>query len=431
MVNGVGNTPQVTSPEKMYKKHAQSHGGHAVPAVLQASVSGRVASVVNTFEAASLSASTGHNNKSSQHRSAPTHYAARAPPSPIKTSFNPAPTTTVQTKSNPISPTVPASFFQQQQAKRTPPASPAAARVQQQQQHQPTTPRSDKENRAAKGSALDDTPRSASYPSPSAFPAPPTSRPAAFSPGRPTRRDVDEAQSESAGAQSIVSVETMATRSSNSTHANSLITVVDPMPTTRTREPSTFDDSKRRTARSQAPPQGNAQTNPAIAHRPGDRGIRQSPQVVASPPLVPMPSFEARVKDREATRRHQPVSQERAQHSSSTRAHSSSSSSKDISPPERPKSAFSEALPSSFASSTAPMSSGRSQDDHDFIRLPLSHQQAPSGSGCGTRPATGRRQRASTIGATASTSPVEAPESFEEKQRRVNEAFGRLLVRCR
>lgn len=380
---------------------------------------GRVASMVQGFEAVSLSAS------SRPYSSIP------LPPSPVKSSFPPPqnasqplplPSPTSPTRQTPSpttssgSPVVPASFFQQQQAKRTPPTSPVSKIGQQPSQA------AGKENRSASAEAAGNA-RLAQSTRPS---APSRSSAYPFPASQPRQASISSTSStgghDGGTASSEVSVETMATRSSNSTHASSLVSSsaegayigratkveVGPRPMNYAQSrflPTNTTNTSNETPRKTIPTATRA-PHPMIIETAPTPQRRSDREGAPSPPL-PLPSPANQVSQNPPPR---PRPQHQRQPSIPQPAPVA---------PQRTASTFTEALPSSFSHAQT--------NSPAFAPLPLENPPPTPIAKDGFR-----RARASSMGGGLKVPAIggsRPTETMEEKEKRVDEAFGRLLVR--
>lgn len=395
------------------------------PATTQA---GSVSAKVAVFEAASL---RGNNSRA--------YERIPLPPSPVKTSFAPpgqaqrAGTPTSPTAST--SPTVPASFFQQRK-----PTSPQDSRphlgiksgfAPQQQQRQGVT---NKENHSPISSALPSPSYRADQPRHS-----PLASPATLSPcPSPLSQDLETTESE-------VSVCTMATRSSQSTHASSLVSGVSGGSGDTASVEAARVGFATRAKVEIATPRRVATSSAQEARPQGLMGGRQMPVVATAPRIVETAPTPRKERERDSRAPSPPAprlaaqqlpiaqqyqqqqenhqSQQRAVHPFQQSAPSPQQQQRPQQPP-RAISTFSEALPVSYPSSQPSSPTYEHCHQQGFQRLPLDTPASAS-------PPGGARKRATTLSGGGAARPVMgegAEETREEKERRVDEAFGRLLV---
>lgn len=411
------------SPEEHAKRWGRSPpttSNSTRPTTATGSVSARVAA----FEAASLSGGRAYER-------------IPLPPSPVKTAFaegGGAAGGQQRAGGTATSPTVPASFFRQQrkspvgmgeagaksgagggaggyfpraqqgQARETTATATATAgkgdkENQQQQQgrsaappqhHQPTTQQPPSARRAAPPSAIPLHPTSASPPSiPLPLASPLSLLSASYSP--------------SIDGGSEVSVCTMATRSSDSTHASSLVSGVN-----------SAEEAKVGVARRvQVEPVGRRQQAPRImetAPTPKKSAPSAGGQHFQAPRLAPQQlpiAAQFQSQQQQAVPPPHPFQQPPSQPQ-----------------PQRALSAFSESLPASYPSPSSPTSPYANVEQQGFRPLPLDHVPEQKGGG--------GRKRANTLGAREGQQEAlgggAVVETREERERRVDEAFGRLLV---
>ena len=321
----------------------------------------------------------------------------------------PSPTSSSHSSTDSRSPTtVPASFFQMQQARRTPPASPNGAKF----LPSPVS-REGKENQ----------PRPTFQPSPRLQPTSlPHQRP--LTPSKQSGSsngtvsggsDVSQATSAMTG----LTLETMATRSSNSTHANT----------------NSAESSEEASLRTASKIQVQEQATPR----------KISVSQIATPPIrtatVPFPP---QIVQTAPTPRRQVAPSSIPLHAGERYTRPSPIEQLPPSPPLPPRSpcgsSFVEALPASYPSrspTTSPLPSPNAQIQTDYKPLPLVNpSRSPSPNLYDPQPASRPqpRARASTLGSGIKPSFASEQirvESAEEKRKRVEGEFERLLVSLR
>ncbi|GAA5952099.1 hypothetical protein JCM21900_006250 [Sporobolomyces salmonicolor] len=313
------------------------------------------------------------------------------------------------------SPTVPASFFQMQQGRRTPPSSPT--------KFIPYQPPRGKENQQR--FPFDPAPRpSTSLLAHSGHISDPSRSPATTG-TLSGNSDVSQVTS----AFTDLTVETMATRSSDSTHASSIAT--------NSAEGATLNVASRVEMQAEASPKKVLASHAGTSALSG-RGLRAPPQIVETAPTPRREGVQGG-----SPRAARPVSVPVFQaighpyRPRSAQENRCGPAAAQAPPPRHPyASSFVEALPASYPShstDSSPLPSPTSPSEIMYKPLPLDNPP-PSpimkdlAAPAPTRPKT--RARASTLGAELRPSFVgeqTREDSPEEKRRRVEEDFERLL----
>jgi len=313
----------------------------------------------------------------------------------------PSPTSSSHSSTDSRSPTtVPASFFQMQQARRTPPASPNGAKF----LPSPVS-REGKENQ----------PRPTFQPSPRSQPISLPQRPLTPSKQSGSSNGTLSEVSQATSAMTGLTLETMATRSSNSTHANTNLS----------------ESSDEVSLRQASKVQLHEQATP--------RKISVS-QIATSARAATIP-FPPQIVQTAPTPRRQVVPSSIPLHPVERYSRPSPVEQLPPSPPLPPRSpcgsSFVEALPASYPSrspNTSPLPSPIPQIPSEYRPLPLVNpSRSPSPNLCESQTASRPkpRARASTLGSGIKPSFASEHirvESAEEKRKRVEGEFERLLV---
>ncbi|ORY84625.1 hypothetical protein BCR35DRAFT_302919 [Leucosporidium creatinivorum] len=458
------------SPEEHAKRWGRSPPPAPTSSTRPATQTGSVSARVAAFEAASLSrVGNGGGNRA--------YERVPLPLSPVKTSFAGAGAGGQRGGQGATSPTVPASFFQQQQLRRSPQPQPVgggemgkgayAPRSQQLGQEAASAGIGNKENhqqQQQQRSAGQYQHQQQHHCQPSqqqsqpSFPHPPSRLPSPPSSALPLPSPTSSSTSQTPSSPpmiplplssplsllsasysptptegSEVSVCTMATRSSDSTHASSLVSGVSGETETASVEKAKVGVARRVVVPSPA-------SSPVVRQGEGEGEMRrvqqqQAPRIVetAPTPKKPSPSTSAQYQAPRLAHQQLPSSsageqyqQQQQQQHPFQQAVPRPQPQPQPHPPQHQRaiSAFSESLPASYPSS--PTSPYDRAEQAGFRPLPLDHQASSSE----PREAGKGRKRANTLGAREGAEQLGGQmvvESREEKEKRVDEAFGRLL----